>query len=463
MNNPKQLVDDRLIMLLYRIAQRDRQDTATVEEIKSFGLWAEITMNAALELGWLREKPEEILEITSEGREALNWALAFERTVVFGGSIPDQGTALNLIQPKTVNVWHLQKELTEEDFKPVLEAKPYESIYKPMKTGFPGLRYYGITLVHGENHPLAGLEIDPGGYPGMYLVTVILRRQGAPDNPKSVQLDAQLMEGDSHLHFPESFVEKTAEKQPLFMKISERSSNGDLVEFLFVPNKWQRLGKIMVPLEAKNYEEAFDKAHQTLVSILCDLSYRYDVPLDILQVNVVEKTTLTHRAQKMADYPEARLDEHPFGKEGMDYSALPLYTTLTYLYQEGLNSSSVNYSFLCFYKVIEGIRKMREQRSANGEHRRYSNEKVEGAITQHFPEKFHNKKFSYVIDEMLLPTRNRIAHAFLDKDGPDIEQYDSLEKRLKLEREVSSYRVQAREIVRVMMQNEYWEAPQRAD
>jgi hypothetical protein len=167
-------------------------------------------------------------------------------------------------------------------------------------------------------------------------------------------------------------------------------------------------------------------------------------------------------AQKMPDYPEARLDEGPFGEEGLDYSALPLYSTLTYLYREGLNSSSVNYGFLCFYKVIEGILKLRKQRASTGDHRRYDNEKVEGEITKHFSSDFHGKRFGYIIEKMA-PVRDRIAHAFLDRDGPDVEQYDYLEERLKLETEANSYRAQARELVRVMMHNEYWEVPSRPD
>jgi hypothetical protein len=177
-----------------------------------------------------------------------------------------------------------------------------------------------------------------------------------------------------------------------------------------------------------------------------------------LQVNVVERTTMTHMVRKIPDYREALLDEDPFGGAAVDYSDLPLYTTFAYLYREGLTSSSVNYGFLCFYKVIEGIRMLRRQRVAKGERRRYDNEKIEGEIAQHFPKEFDGKRFGYAIEKMV-PIRDRIAHAFLDKDGPDLEQFDSLEERLKLETDASSYRAQAREIVRVMMHNEYWEPP----
>lgn len=463
MTDPKQLVDDRLIMLLHRFTQSKMRDETTMEEIKGFGLWAEAAATTAIEFEWLRKTSRETLEITAGGREALEWALEHKRTVVYGGAVPDQGAVVNMILPKIENVRHLQRGLTEEDFEAVLNADHFESVYDPKEFGFPSLVNFHSTFVYGEGHPFFGRELDPWGYPGGYLATVVLRRQGAPDSPKAVQLDASVMEGDSHLHFPEGFVRrKLFEKQSSVLTFQETSKDGDTVELLLVPNMWQRLGKILVPLEANNHEEAFDKAYETVLPMLCDLSYRYDVPLDILQVNVAERTTLSHMAQKMPDYPEARLEENPFGEEGVDYSALPLYSTLTYLYREGLNSSSVNYGFLCFYKVIEGILKLRRQRASTGDRRRYDNEKVEGEIVKHFPDDFHDKKFGYVIEKMAT-VRDRIAHAFLDKDGLNIEQYDYLEERLKLETEASSYRVQAREIVRVMMHNEYWEAPSRLE
>jgi len=55
MSDPKQLVDDRVIMLLYRLTLGERQGTATVEEIKAFGVWAEPALKTAIDLEWLRE------------------------------------------------------------------------------------------------------------------------------------------------------------------------------------------------------------------------------------------------------------------------------------------------------------------------------------------------------------------------------------------------------------------------
>jgi len=59
--------------------------------------------------------------------------------------------------------------------------------------------------------------------------------------------------------------------------------------------------------------------------------------------------------------------------------------------------------------------------------------------------------------EKMTPMRAKVAHAFLDgREGFEAEEFDSLKKRLELEAQLSPLRSQAREIVRVMMHNEYW-------
>ncbi len=457
MNDPKRIVDDRIIMLLYRLAM-DHEGIAPISEVNSFGVWAEPSMNAATASGWLRQEPStDTVEITPEGRKALRRELSLGRTVVFGGSVPDEGPVVRIIVQKPKYVWRLQEGLTPEDYKPVLDAEEYESVYDPIELGFPGLMHHHTPFWWGpdRDHPLAGRTIDPRGYPGKYLVTATLRRQGAPDNPKTIQMDQQFLEGDSHLRLPEGFRgERDAAGQPQFMLIQEVSEDGELIEFVLVPNRWGRLGKIQTEVEAKSFGDANNKVYKNLLPVLCDLSYRYDVPLDILQINAVERTTLTHAVQKVHDYPEAVLPEDPFDG-GINYANFPLYSTLVYLYREGLNSSSFAYGFLCFYKVIEGIRKMREKKAAEGERRRYENEKVEGQMTKHFDEEFHGKRFGYVMEKMT-PMRDKLAHAFLDTEGPEIEEFDSLDKRIELETELSRLRSQAREIVKVMMHNEYW-------
>lgn len=458
----ERIVDDRIIMLLYRMVM-DSKGSAPLSEVRSFGIWADPAIKAATDLRLLREgAATATLEVTPEGREVLSQALASRRTIIFGGSVPDEGPRHRTILQKIENVRHLQQGLSREDYDPILNSEDYEAVYEPRTLRFPGLRHFHTTFhwKTSRNHPLAGHTIDPRGYPGRYIVTLILRRQGAPDNPRGVQMDQGILEGDSHLRLPEEFSGKrNTEGQLQLMSIKEESHNGEPVEYLLIPNRWGRLGKIRTQLKAKNFEGANDKAYRTLLPVLCDLSYRYNVPLDILQVNTVERTTLTHAVEKVHDYQEALLPADPFDG-GINYSEFPLYSTFTYLYREGLNSSSIAYGFLCFFRIIEGINKMRKRRAAQeGERRRYDNERIEGEMTSLFDEEFHGKRFGYVFEKMI-PMRGKVAHAFLGgREGPETEEFDSLEKRLELEAQLSQLRSQSREMVEVMMPNEYWAPP----
>ncbi len=460
---PEAVMDDRIVMLLYRLTH-DYDGAASMPEVRSFGVWAEPAAHTAIELGWLRNEPStETLEVTSDGRQALSEALGSVRTLISGGSVPDEGPRFRLMRPRWESLWHLQRGLTRRDFDPILDAETYEGVYNPVTLGFPGLMHYHTTLSWSpdRDHPLAGLEIDPRGYPGVYVVALTLRRPGAPDNPHVVEMDQRLLEGDSHLHLPEGFRgELDSEGRPQVLRVEDVTEDGETVVFALVPNKWGRLGKILTELKADGFEAANRKAYKVLLPILCDLSYRYDVPLDVLQVNAVEKTTLTHAVEKVPDYREAILPEDPFNG-GVNYADFPGYTTFAYLYREGLNSSSIAYGFLCFFKVIEGILKIRATKAAKGERRRYDNEKVVGELAEHFDEEFHGKRFGYVIDKMR-PMRARVAHAFLDRESPDIEDSESLNERLELEVTLSPLRSQAREMVRVMMHNEYW-VPHHSD
>src|SRR5215208_2901741 len=108
-------------------------------------------------------------------------------------------------------------------------------IWETVFVATPGLMHFHTTFVWrpNRNHPLAGRTIDPRGYPGRFIVTLILRRQGAPDNPRAIQMDQGLLEGDSHLHLPEEFSgQRNTEEQPQIMSIREKSSNYPCAAFI---------------------------------------------------------------------------------------------------------------------------------------------------------------------------------------------------------------------------------------
>ncbi|MDQ3386785.1 MAG: hypothetical protein M3475_04155, partial [Actinomycetota bacterium] len=130
----------------------------------------------------------------------------------------------------------MQRDLSAEDFASVVEtveAEAYEGEYKPHKPGFPGLMVSATTLAYGEDssHPFSGVKLNPAGYPGIYLVTMMLRRQGASDNPKTIQMDERVLEGDSHLHFPEKLWNRVAEGAELHVMVQHRTQEGELLNY----------------------------------------------------------------------------------------------------------------------------------------------------------------------------------------------------------------------------------------
>ena len=109
-------------------------------------------------------------------------------------------------------------------------------------------------------------------------------------------------------------------------------------------------------------------AYQLLNPFLCDLSYRYDVPVEVLEANVFELATLTLSGMKQDDFREKLFDPETFLGSGLDYRGeLPHYEFFTRLYGEGANSSSVDYGFLCFFRIAEGVVELRRRRAAERE------------------------------------------------------------------------------------------------
>ncbi len=439
----------------------DHDGTVLSSVAEQFGWWAKDVARRADKLHWLRRKgsPERLV-VTPKGKKALAQALSDRRTPESGGAIPDTLAGVRTIRPRWETLSHLQEGLNVEEFASVVRAVQtdnYESEYKPHQPGFPGSMFYATTLSYGEDsdHPFSNAELNPAGYAGRYVVSMTLRRQGAPDNPKTIVMDDRSMEGDSHLRLPNRFVDQSDAGKKLFLSVQYATHEGELLDYQLLPNQWGRLGKIRIEITANDAEDAIGKSYRHIMPVLCDLAYRYDVPLDILQINAVERATLTHTVSKMEDFREAILSEDPF-QGTVDYEELPLYPVFTYLYREGLNSSNIAYSFLCFYRIIEGIRVLRRARGSTSSGSKYEDEVIEGNMMEHFPSEFHGKRFGYVVEKSFAPLRQKIAHAFVESKKFSLDSLETLTSKLEIEGEYNSNRTMAREIVRAMMHNEYW-------
>src|SRR6266567_7299964 len=162
------------------------------------------------------------------------------------------------------------------------------------------------------------------------------------------------MQGDSHLA-----IAKPAHIHPdlptgtharLFVEV-------DSEKFIFIchPNDRGFLGKVeLESISANNFNHAAVRAFRAATLALSGISFQYDVPLTIYQMDVVELRTKSVKLSMMTPFREISFLGGPTQAPSQEFLKYASY------YREGLTSDSISYQFLCFYKVIEGIRKRRK-------------------------------------------------------------------------------------------------------
>lgn len=328
---------------------------------------------------------------------------------------------------------------------------------------FPSVLVYQAAFQRGQGHVLDGIQLDPSGYEGAYQMTVVLTRSGAPDEPSVFLLDAYALEGDSHLVLPV----QTRESRPGGHSswVTYTSPEGEETVFELTANRQGRLGKISTVLRARDAEDARETTYRLLNPFLCDLSFRYDVPMEVLQMNAVELSTLSLSGMKQADFHEKMFDPEEFFGPGVSYEAMPNYEFFTRLYREGANSSSVDYDFLCFFRIAEGVMLLRRKRIAEQEDKSWKkvprpevfldHETAENDEENLFPPELLGKSL-FEVYENLKGDRVKVGHGFLDEEDPLQNYEDIIADRLEGEELAGTRRAQARYLARRMLRSEFW-------
>jgi hypothetical protein len=479
---------EEVIELVYRV-QADHGGNLSEREARKLGPWAPDAIKRAKNIHWLVAKGSPpMLSVTKKGSKALDAALA-SRNVAgpqphwFGGSIPSVESPTGSVLPpqsykqyEELKQWALENGILREvDIKRIASTSRKEP-EEPVEDGslqhiFPGTRGFAIALQYEEKHPLGGGMLHPAGYEGAYEVTATLTRRGAPDVPFVYVTDPSVMEGDSHLWLPEMQRENGADQR---LRIIYSSSEGEDKQFELRANRHGRLGQIRTILRAKSVDDARKEAYRLLNPILSDLSYRQDIPIEVLQTNVVELATLTMGGMKEDDFPEQVFDPEQFLGSGLAYDLLPNYEFFTRLYRDGVNSHSVDYGFLCFFRIAEGLVFLRRKRRAKEQGRSWkkvpwadvfmADEIIEGKDAE---QAFFSKPEllgESILEpyESLNEDRVKVAHAFLNEEDPIGGHADIIADRLEGERDAASRRAQARYIARRLMRSEFFEADEPA-
>ncbi len=468
--------------LIYRIQTDHGGKLPESEAREQFGAWVAAAAERAERLSWLVAKGSPaILTVTYGGRKALDAALASRNTAPsphwFGGSIPSVQSPTGPVLPaQSYKPYEELKQraleqgvLTQEDVDRVARSKRREpeepGEYRTLDEQiFPGTRVFAGSLQYEEGHPFGGGFLDPAGHEGPYQVTATLTRRGAPDVPFVYVTDAYMMEGDSHLRLVLKRREDGAVGVPFLVY---RSSEGEETQFELLANQQGRLGQIRTVLRAESMDDARKRAYRLLNPFLCDLSYRYDVPIQVLQTNVVELATLVMSGIKQDDFREKAFDPEQFlDSEGLAYEVLPNYEFFTRLYREGANTSSVDYGFLCFYRIAEGVIELRRKRIIEGEGKLpkdvpgpsviSDDEVVEGKeASEAFPPDMLGESL-WKAFKSLEDDRVKVGHAFLHSEDPVSGHANIIAERLEGEEQAARRHAQARFLARRMLETEYF-------
>jgi hypothetical protein len=475
--------------LIFRIQTDHGGRLPESEAREKLGAWVAGAAERAERLSWLVAKGSPaVLTVTYGGRKALDAAIASKNAVPpphwFGGSIPHvQSPTGPVLPPGSYKPYEeLRKRALEEGVltqgdidrvarSPRREDQPgepeeYRGLYE---ASFPGRRWFMVDLRYAEDHPLGGGALAPSGYEGAYQVTATLTRRGSPNIPSVYVTDPNMMEGDSHLWLPEERAEGGLAK--VYSVVHRSHEDGDTL-FELVANRKGRLGQIRTVLRGENVGDVHRKAYRLLNPFLCDLSYRYDVPIEVLQINVAELATLTLGGVKDDDFREKTFDPETFFGSGISYGELGHYEFFTRLYREGLNSSSVDYGFLCFFRVAEGLILLRRRAIAEREGKPLGEvarpdvfleqEIVEGDDADAFPPELHGESLWEAYKE-LKKERNKVGHAFLDEEDPLGGHTDIVGERLEDEERAGAWRAQARFIARRMLDSEFFASDGQAE
>lgn len=282
------------------------------------------------------------------------------------------------------------------------------------------------------------------GSPGLYRVTFVL---GCPSPLANEQAEMRLTDqgclltdqGDSLLSVPQAGAQPTLDLPHVGADVEVDS--GLVIHVDGYVNCKGRLATLVAPnVNAENFSSAEFRAQTAVSRVLSQLAVRFNTPIWIARIASVEAATGSHRFSSHAPFPVATF---PDSLESGVSGELMLYASL---YHEALKSNSEAYQFLCFYKIIEGLRARRgriaKECRARGEEIPCWAEPVPSNadeaipwlndlfemksqwgpdnIRYAIPREARGRKFSYVIQAHLAPLRVGIAHAVLDTGEPTL-------------------------------------------
>ncbi len=293
----------------------------------------------------------------------------------------------------------------------------------------------------------------PVGSPGEYEVKFIFARpELSLTNIKEVDLD--IVNGDSSCIITTPIPRKKSDPTGISIDIDYTVSKTQTksCSFMLRPNKHGRLSEATTTIFGNGYREARYNAYHALLPFLSKLSFEHNIPLEIKSTTTIEKSTQGQNHEFRIQFPPKR-----FSLLGQGLYSQEILALLSF-YREGMNSTSISYSFLCFYRILEAIYNKRDKIGFQKDVRfeferenRITNEDLLGLV-KHMGnyKEFIGKKFGNIYEKYLTPQRIKIAHGLLGEDNPIEDTPDDINLRHR-----SSYLTPIAQIIaRLEIQNE---------
>lgn len=305
---------------------------------------------------------------------------------------------------------------------------------------------------------------------GEFRVTFTLGRPGEELTPDKTLLSSDMLRGNSYVRLRDSQAPPTNELPDV--KFPVLTGDG-LFEIHESVNDAGFLSKIVIRLvKAADFFQAKEIADRLMAPSISWHSTHLDVPLNVYQVDVLDLETddfVIYRAMKPFEPLVVSQGIRIFDikQESGSYASI---------YREALNSNSHIYQFLCFYKIIEGVRNRRQRISAEaraaGSSVTTSSERLpkdlngliellkrlfsvsflwdEIAVESVFEKQFWGRKVTDIVDKKLRPLRNELGHAFLDSGEIPLSLDESRNAA-----EVSKHLPMTKCFARWMLKNEF--------
>lgn len=287
------------------------------------------------------------------------------------------------------------------------------------------LKLYGGACIGGlKLYFTVGRQLqNQPGQPGEYAVVFFLANPG--DAPVATGVIRIAPRGDSHIVIG-------ARKVMQFTSSDGHQS----LQFIGRVNESGRLATIeLARFYATDCHDAARRAEFAFGRLLDRWALEYDVGVSIMQVNVIERATMNCQIGTTMPFADVQLDDANGGSRSVEFA------NLSSLYREALVSSSVLYEFLCLFKIVEAVRKLKSGKSIQTSGERIPDdaarfvEWVEYAYhigacdpmstSLLFVPEVRGKKINAVIEE-LRPLRHAVAHA-LSSEGDTLDSVFALE------------------------------------